>query len=78
MAVDLETGNEVWRITLPDRIEASAAVSHCGKFIFVGEFGDSFDLDVRFRFFSWSTFIFSFDPDVTYSTGINVLIMTNL
>ena len=37
VCVGLESGNEVWRIRLPDRIESAAAVSSCKKFIFVGE-----------------------------------------
>jgi acyl-CoA synthetase len=37
VAVDLESGDEIWRRKFPDRIEGSAAVSFCGKFVFVGE-----------------------------------------
>ena len=37
VCVGLDSGNEVWRIRLPDRIESAAAVSSCKKFIFVGE-----------------------------------------
>jgi len=47
VSVNLETGNEIWRITLPDRIEASAAVSFCGKFVFVGEFRVGLDFEFR-------------------------------
>ena len=37
VAVHLESGEEIWRRKFPDRIEGSAAVSFCGKFVFVGE-----------------------------------------
>ena len=36
VAVDLESGDEIWRRKFPDRIEGSPAVSFCGKFVFVG------------------------------------------
>ncbi|XP_071453157.1 beta-alanine-activating enzyme [Hetaerina americana] len=35
-AVNLETGHQVFRCVLPDRIESSACSSPCGKFLFVG------------------------------------------
>jgi len=35
-SVCLDTGLENWKIRLPGRIEASASVSNCGDFVFVG------------------------------------------
>ncbi|XP_005103821.1 beta-alanine-activating enzyme [Aplysia californica] len=35
-AIDLDTGQELWSVTLPDRIESSAGSSLDGKFIIVG------------------------------------------
>ena len=38
MAVELSTGKEVWHVELPDRVESSACISSCGKFVAVGKF----------------------------------------
>ncbi|KAG7458390.1 acyl-CoA synthetase family member 4 [Solea senegalensis] len=35
-ALDLDTGNLLWERVLGGRIEASAAVSHCGTFVIIG------------------------------------------
>ena len=37
VCVDMASGDEIWREKFPDRIEASAAVSNCGHYIFVGK-----------------------------------------
>ncbi len=36
-AVSLETGSEIWSKMLGDRIESSACLSKCGKYIIVGK-----------------------------------------
>lgn len=35
--IDAEFGVEHWTRNLPDRIEASATISACGSFIFIGK-----------------------------------------
>ncbi len=36
-AISLETGNEIWSKMLGDRIESSACLSKCVKYVIVGK-----------------------------------------
>ena len=35
-AVSMATGSCIWEVTLGDRIESSACLSHCGNYVIVG------------------------------------------
>ena len=36
-AIDLMSGKLVWQVCLPDRVESSACLSRCAKYVLVGK-----------------------------------------